>query len=103
MNFDVKLEKFYQGKGCKKCGELGLKGRIAIYEVMEIDDNIQKLISEKGDDEVAIEGEVKKQGMITMKQDGILKILKGMTTLSEVERVTEGSLTIGGNMDDDVG
>ena len=101
---DISKEmKFYQGRGCKKCGGLGLKGRVAIYEVMEIDDDIQKLISERGGDEVAIKEEVKKQGMITMKQDGILKVLKGMTTLSEVERVTEGSLTIGGNMDDDIG
>ena len=41
--------------------------------------------------------------MVTIKQDGIIKALKGLTTYSEVERVTEGSLTIGGELDDDKG
>jgi len=95
--------KFYRGKGCKECNGSGFKGRIAIYEVLEIDDEFQKIISEKGEDETALKEAAKRQGMLTMKQDGILKVLKGMTTLSEIERVTEGSLTIGGKMDDDKG
>jgi len=95
--------KFCRGKGCKECNGSGFKGRIAIYEVLEIDDEFQKIISEKGEDETVLREVAKKQGMLTMKQDGILKVLKGMTTLSEIERVTEGSLTIGGKMDDDKG
>lgn len=95
--------KFYRGKGCEKCGGMGLRGRMAIYEVIEVDEDIQRVISESGNDEVVIEEEVKKQGMISMKQDGLLKVLKGMTTLSEVERMTEGGLTVGGDMEDDAG
>ena len=95
--------KFYRGKGCKECNGSGFKGRIAIYEVLEIDDEFQRIISEKGENETELKEMAKEQGMLTMKQDGILKVLKGMTTLSEIERVTEGSLTIGGKMDDDKG
>ena len=95
--------KFYKGKGCKECNNSGFKGRVAIYEVLEVDDEFQKMISEKGKDETALKETAKRQGMLTMKQDGLLKVLKGITTLSEIERVTEGSLTIGGEVDDDRG
>ena len=92
--------KFYKGKGCKECNNSGFKGRVAIYEVLEVDDEFQKMISEKGKDETALKEAAKIQGMLTMKQDGLLKVLKGITALSEIERVTEGSLTIGGEVDD---
>jgi len=95
--------KFYRGKGCKECNNSGFKGRVAIYEVLEVDDEFQKMISEKGEDETVFKEAAKEQGMLTMKQDGLLKVLKGITTLSEIERVTEGSLTIGGEVDDDRG
>lgn len=95
--------KFYEGKGCEECGNLGYKGRMAIFESLEVDETVQEIISEKDGEAVAIEHEVRRKGMLTMKQDGILKVLKGITTLSEVERVTEGSLTIGGEMTDDKG
>lgn len=95
--------KFYRGKGCELCGGLGLKGRIAIFEVLEIDPSAREVISEEHGTETGIRKEAEKQGMITMRQDGILKVLKGVTTLSEVERVTEGSLSIGGEVEDDQG
>ena len=91
---------FYRGKGCEECGKLGLRGRMAIYEVLEIDDIIKEIISEKDGSEGEIQKEAKQRQMVTMKQDGLLKALLGMTTLSEVERVTEGSLSIGGKMDE---
>jgi type IV pilus assembly protein PilB len=92
--------KFYQGKGCEACGNLGFRGRLAIFEVLEINDNIQKIISEGENVELKIRKEAKDQGMITIKQDGLLKVLAGLTTLSEVERVTEGSMSVGGDIDD---
>jgi type IV pilus assembly protein PilB len=95
--------KFYEGKGCEDCGRQGYKGRIAIYEVLEVTGDVQRVISEKSGGELDLREEAKKQGMITMKQDGLLKVLQGLTSLSEVERVTEGSLTIGGDMGDDRG
>lgn len=95
--------KFYQGKGCENCGNLGLKGRMAIFEAFEVDPHVREIVSEEKGNEVEIRKEAGRQKMITMRQDGILKVLKGITTLSEVERVTEGSLTVGGEVEDDQG
>lgn len=95
--------KFFRGKGCDSCGNLGLKGRIAIFETLDVDQRVQEIISEKHGSEAGVRAEAKRQGMITMRQDGILKALKGLTTLSEVERVTEGSLSVGGDTEDDQG
>jgi type IV pilus assembly protein PilB len=95
--------KFYQGKGCENCSDTGYRGRIAIFEVLEINDKIQKIISEGESVEIKIREEAGNQGMVTMKQDGLLKVLAGLTTLSEVERITEGSMSVGGDTDDDKG
>ncbi len=95
--------KFYQGKGCENCGNLGLRGRMAICEAFAINSRVREIISEGKGNEAELRKEAEKQKMITMRQDGILKVLKGITTLSEVERVTEGSLTVGGEVEDDQG
>jgi type IV pilus assembly protein PilB len=95
--------RFYHGKGCEECKKLGLRGRLAIYEVLEVTDEVQKLITEGRATENDIREQSMKQGMITMKQDGLLKAWKGTTTLSEVERVTEGSMSVGGETEDDKG
>ena len=95
--------KFYEGKGCEACSNMGYKGRIAIFEVLESNESIQQIISEGENMEPRIRKEAEKQGMITLKQDGLLKVLKGLTSLSEVERITEGSMTVGGDTDDDKG
>ncbi|HAV11148.1 MAG TPA: hypothetical protein DCX32_01215 [Candidatus Moranbacteria bacterium] len=95
--------KFYHGKGCDACAETGYKGRVAIYEALEVDDELKEIISDKEGNETHIEEYALKSGMVTIRQDGILKALLGMTTLSEVERVTKGSLSVGGDTDDDKG
>jgi type IV pilus assembly protein PilB len=97
------VPKFFRGKGCDSCNKLGLSGRMAIYEVLEVGDEIQKLISEGQATESEIKLQSIKQGMITMKQDGLLKAWQGLTTLSEVERVTVGSMSVGGEVEDDKG
>ncbi len=84
----------YKGKGCDKCGNTGYKGRIAIYEVLDIDDEMHIIIADKKGQENDVRNQAVKQGMLTMKQDGILKILQGVTTLSEIERVTEGNILV---------
>ena len=78
----------YKGKGCNHCQNLGMKGRIGIYEVLHIDDKIDKMIN-KGGAEDEIEKIAKEDGYTTMKQDGIIKVLQGITTIEEVQRVTE--------------
>lgn len=80
--------KLYRGKGCATCGKTGYLGRIAIFEVLPVTDKIVKLILQKspvGD----IEKQAIDEGMITMKQDGYLKALEGVTTIEEVLRVAQ--------------
>ncbi len=91
---------FHHGKGCKKCGGLGLVGRLAIYEAIDIDRDMQDLIAEEEGNMLKVEKLAREKGYITLKQDGILKMLLGMTTLAELERVTEGDMSIGGKMDE---
>ncbi len=82
----------YKGVGCPKCQGKGMKGRIGIFEVIEADKKFNKLIS-KGVLGRDLEEEARKNGFITMKEDGLLKVLMGLTTLEEVERVTEDDWT----------
>ena len=84
--------KFYHGKGCDNCNGTGLKGRLAIYEVVPVNEAIKTIIVEKRGNEILIGQERDRMGALTIKQDGILKVLKGMTTLEEVERLTEGHI-----------
>lgn len=79
---------FYKGKGCGKCGHTGYKGRIGIYEVMEITQEIVKLIMQKANS-AEIKKEAVKNGMITMAQDGFIKAKNGITTIEEILRVTK--------------
>jgi len=80
---DMKIAKI---KGCEKCNFTGYKGRIGIFEAMAIDDEMQDFIltspSTSATEKLAI-----KKGMTTMKQDGLIKILKGVTTMDEIKRV----------------
>lgn len=83
---------FFKGKGCEECGETGLKGRIAVYEVVPVTNSMRDIITDKLGNESLLTQERNKEHVVTMKQDGILKILKGITTIEEVERVTEGNI-----------
>lgn len=78
----------YRGKGCNECANLGYLGRIGIYEVLTITEKISRLILEHADAN-AIEKQAMADGMITMKQDGYLKVLAGQTTIEEVLRVAQ--------------
>ncbi len=79
--------KIFQPKGCPKCSGLGYRGRVAVMELMEVGDEMEDLI--KPDvSELKVHGQAIKQGMVTMQQDGILKVLTGVTTFEEVEGVT---------------
>lgn len=82
---DIKL---YKGKGCEECGHLGYIGRLGIYEVLTASDKISHLILEHADSKT-IEKEALAEGMITMKQDGYLKVIAGETTIEEVLRVAQ--------------
>lgn len=79
--------KIFQPKGCENCNFIGYRGRIGIFELLRVDEELERLIAKE-----PLEAEIKeyalKQGMVTMQQDGILKVLQGITTFEEVEAIT---------------
>jgi type II secretory ATPase GspE/PulE/Tfp pilus assembly ATPase PilB-like protein len=83
--------KFYAGKGCERCFQTGFRGRTGVYEVMLINEEIQNLVYKR---ETA--GTIKKialeAGMQTLRMDGASKVLAGVTTISEVLRVTQADV-----------
>lgn len=80
--------KAYKGKGCKVCRNTGYIGRIGLFEVLEVSKNIRQLITQKSDADVIAKAAIE-EGMKTMLDDGIAKIISGMTTIEEVLRVTK--------------
>ncbi|MFC1663729.1 GspE/PulE family protein [Patescibacteria group bacterium] len=78
----------YQAKGCKKCAGAGFVDRIGVFEILTMTDQLSDIVL-KEPNEKRIKEEAKRQGMITIKQDGILKVLEGTTTIEEVLRVVE--------------
>jgi type IV pilus assembly protein PilB len=79
---------FYKGEGDKECNNSGYYGRVGVFEVLPVTEKISRLILERassGD----IEHIAKEEGMITMQQDGYLKVLEGITTMEEVLRVAQ--------------
>jgi general secretion pathway protein E len=78
----------YRGRGCEECTHTGFMGRLGIFELLVIDDDIRKLILKKAD-EREIRETARKNGMQTLLEDGLEKIRMGVTTLSEIFRVTQ--------------
>jgi type IV pilus assembly protein PilB len=78
---------FFKGKGCPACNHTGMKGRVAIYEVMPISEELRDLILKNGST-AELRSMAQAQGMKTLRQSGLLKVLDGTTTLDEVLRVT---------------
>jgi len=89
VKVDLSKMKFYKGKGCAECHDIGYKGRIGIYEILAMSADIEKVILSGAVSEYQMRDIAKEAGMITMAQDGILKALDGLTTVDEVFRVAE--------------
>jgi type IV pilus assembly protein PilB len=79
--------KTYKGKGCATCNNTGYKGRIGLYEVMEVGDDIRELIL-IGASALELRKKAIDDGMITLRESGLHKIRNGLTTLEEVVRET---------------
>jgi type IV pilus assembly protein PilB len=77
----------YQGKGCKNCRESGYLGRTGIFELLVVNERIKQLISEKASPQLIRKTAKETTGMISLREDGLSKVLKGITTLEEVDRV----------------
>ncbi len=82
----IQKKKIWGPVGCPECSGLGFKGRIGVYEAVLVDSEIEKAVIENPS-ERDIREAAKKQGLLTLAQDGILKVLAGVTTLEELERV----------------
>ncbi|MDD4201675.1 MAG: GspE/PulE family protein [Candidatus Pacebacteria bacterium] len=80
----------YEAVGCARCRKIGYSGRIGLYEILEITDEIKEIVL-KNPSETAIKKESYRQGMVTMRQDGFIKAIEGVTTIEEVLRTTEES------------
>ena len=78
----------WKAGGCDACNGIGYKGRIGVFEAILIDDKMEALIA-KMPSEIEILTSAKEQGILNMKQDGILKVLNGVTSLGELRRVVE--------------
>lgn len=87
---DQKIEDitFWRGSGCSQCGDEGYKGRIGIYEILEISQKIGDLINQRVNT-FDLQKQAVKEGMVTMIEDGFIKAIKAVTTLEEVLRVTK--------------
>ena len=86
INFNQEL-KVPQVKGCSKCNSIGYKGRLGIFEAISVNDEMEQFILENPSIAAFREKAIEK-GMIPLRQDGLIKVFQGMTTLEEVERVT---------------
>ncbi|OIO18832.1 MAG: hypothetical protein AUJ23_02955 [Candidatus Magasanikbacteria bacterium CG1_02_32_51] len=89
LKVDIKKTKFYQATGCADCNNIGYKGRVGIYEIFVVKDEIEHMILSGEISELVIEEMAYKQGMTTMVQDGIIKATEGVTTIDEVFRVID--------------
>ena len=86
--FKGKQITFYHGKGCKLCRGTGFRGRLGIFEMIVISDKIREMIISKTPSNL-IKQQAVKEGMLPLRDDGLLKVMSGETTLDEVMRVTQ--------------
>ncbi len=83
-----KTIQFYRGKGCQDCGNSGYYGRVGIFEVLPVTEKISQLILSRSASS-EIEKQARQEGMISLKQDGYLKVLEGSTSIEEILRVAQ--------------
>ena len=84
----AKKANFMKGKGCSNCNKSGYRGRMGIYELMTMTTEIREMTF-KGESTEAIRRLARRQGMRTLFEDGMIKALKGLTTIDEVLRITK--------------
>jgi type IV pilus assembly protein PilB len=84
---DVKGKTFYFGKGCEQCNSTGYRGRMGIYEIMTLNDEIRELIMNNASTNV-LRSAARKQGMTLLRENGLRAIYNGTTTIEEVVKET---------------
>ncbi len=90
LHWGIKDFELFKGRGCEHCAHTGFYGRMGIYELLIVDDSIRTLILKNSDANV-IRAEARKRGMVTLLEEGLQKVIKGLTTYTEVLRVTQES------------
>jgi general secretion pathway protein E len=85
---DGEIVPCFRGRGCENCFGSGYTGRVGIFELMELNDEIRKQIM-RGDDALSITAVARRNGMRSLREDGWLKVSRGLTTPDEVMRVTQ--------------
>ena len=88
IDVDNLPDTIFKGKGCKKCANTGYRGRTAIYEILYYDEELKRIILSSDYEETDFLQVAKKKGFRNMREDGINKAMKGVTTIEEVLRVT---------------
>lgn len=92
LDVPKQITSIYRAKGCEKCHHSGYKGRVGIFEVLSMTSTIEQMILDMASETDIMKTAIE-EGMVTMTQDGVLKALKGQTTIEEIMRVTtEGEL-----------
>jgi len=91
LNLEVEQAKFYRGRGCDRCFQTGYRGRTGIYEMLLVNEEIQDMIYRR-ETAGAIKRVALDAGMHTLRMDGARKVLAGITTISEVLRVTQADV-----------
>jgi type IV pilus assembly protein PilB len=84
-------EKVYKGKGCDRCRKTGYSGRLGIYEMMVMDDALRDIVTANPDVN-QLRKLCRERGLITLREDGFQKVMKGLTTVDEILRVTESAV-----------
>jgi type IV pilus assembly protein PilB len=84
-------EKTFKGKGCDKCRKTGYTGRLGIYELLVMDDNLRDMVT-RNPDVTQLRKLCRERGLVTLREDGFLKVMKGLTTVDEILRVTESGV-----------
>ena len=82
---EIAAANFQEGKGCRVCNETGFKGRVALYEIMPMSDELKDLVLQ-GVSSVELKREAIRLGMQTLRQSALTKLSEGITTVSEVVR-----------------
>jgi general secretion pathway protein E len=85
---DGEMVECFRGRGCESCFGSGYSGRVGIFELMDLNDELRKLIM-KNQDASVITDAARRQGMRNLREDGWMKVSQGMTTADEVMRVTQ--------------
>jgi len=99
---DVKNVTLYKGAGCQRCRGQGYRGRIAVFELMEMDNTLREMAFRR-EPIVEIRKQAAQSGMVTLREDGVRKVLAGVTTIPEILEITAAEADVAASMPDAAG